>query len=177
MSIQKATSLAAEVLELSWDGRLPVDPKDIAEDLLIRNFSDGRRGEKIPVVVKGRSSSYLDGISGQARLAKEDDDSYFYLCEYNREEISYRNRFTIAHELGHVVLGHVVEGKAPKRDTTFTNKDPDEKHANAFAAGLLMPEKYVRKFYRSADSIQELADAFGVSTAAMNFRLKNLGII
>ncbi|MNJ73273.1 hypothetical protein D3C77_700470 [compost metagenome] len=75
------------------------------------------------------------------------------------------------------MLGHVTDERSPKRDTTFTNDDPDERYANAFAATLLMPEKYVRKLYRSARNIQELADAFGVSTAAMNFRLKNLGIV
>jgi hypothetical protein len=176
MSIQKATSLAAKVLDLSWDGRFPVDPKDIAEDLLVRNYSGEHRDEKIPVVVRGRSSYVLDGSSGQARLAR-DDKGYYYLCEYNSEEISYRNRFTIAHELGHVVLGHVAEGKAPKRDTTFSNNDPDEVDANAFAAALLMPEKFVRKLYRSARNVQELSEAFGVSTVAMTYRLKNLGII
>lgn len=176
MSIQKATSLAAEVLNLSWDGDFPVNPKDIAEDLLIRDYSERPGAEKIPVVVRGRPTSELGQISGQARLASNSDGSY-YVCEFNRDEVSYRRRFTIAHELGHVVLGHVDEVNAPKRDTTFTNADSDERDANAFAASLLMPEKYVKKFYRSASSVQELADAFGVSTAAMNFRLKNLGII
>lgn len=176
MSIHKAASLAADVLDLSWDGDFPVDPKSIAEDLLIRNYSEGPKAEKIPVVVRGRSASELGQISGQARLASDRDGS-FYICEFNRDEVSYRRRFTIAHELGHVVLGHVDEENAPKRDTTFTNVDSDERDANAFAASLLMPEKYVRKFYRSARNVQELADAFGVSTAAMNFRLKNLGII
>ncbi|MNN80029.1 hypothetical protein D3C81_1967230 [compost metagenome] len=126
--------------------------------------------------MKARSSALLKGASGQARL-EHNDDGWLYVCEYNRDEVSYRNRFTIAHELGHVVLGHVTDERSPKRDTTFTNDDPDERYANAFAATLLMPEKYVRKLYRSARNIQELADAFGVSTAAMNFRLKNLGIV
>lgn len=176
MSIKKATSLAEKVLDLSWDGRLPIDPQKIAKGIRVKNFSSEHRNEKIPVVVKGRSSSFLDGVSGQARMAK-DKEGYYYLCEYNLEEISYRNRFTIAHELGHATLGHVVEGKAPKRDTTFNNGDPDEVDANAFAAALLMPEKFVKKLYRSARNIQDLAEAFGVSTAAMTYRLKNLGII
>lgn len=177
MSIQKATSLAMDILDLCWDGKLPVDPSAIADDLLVKNFSSDSRTEKVPVVVKGRSSSFLGGVSGQARLAR-DKDGYYYLCEYNEEEISYRNRFTVAHELAHVALGHVREGRAPKRDASFNNySDPDEVDANAFAAALLMPEKFVRRLYRSARSIQELAEAFGVSTAAMTYRLKNLGII
>ncbi|RZA15660.1 MAG: ImmA/IrrE family metallo-endopeptidase [Proteobacteria bacterium] len=175
MSFQKAASKASRILDLCWDGRLPVNPKELAENLLVKNYSR-KDGEKIPVVVKARSSHLLKGASGLARLAKE-DDRWFYVCEFNRDEISYRNRFTIAHELGHVVLGHVTDERSPKRDTTFTNDDPDERFANAFAAALLMPEKFVRKLYRSARGIQELADAFGVSTAAMNFRLKNLGIM
>lgn len=175
MTVHQATSRAGKVLELCWDGRLPVNPKDLAEDLLVKNYSTNR-DEKIPVIVRACSSTSLGYASGQACLER-DDDGWFYVCEYNRDEISYRNRFTIAHELGHVVLGHVTDERSPKRDTTFTNDDPDERYANAFAAALLMPEKFVRKLYRSARNIQELADAFGVSTAAMNFRLKNLGII
>lgn len=175
MSIQKATSLAEEALDLAWDGELPVDPKQLAEDLLVRNFSDPSK-EKIPVVVRGRSAQRLDGCSGQAQLAW-DDDGYYYLCEYNLEEVSYRNRFTIAHELAHVLLGHVREGRAPKRDTNFKNYDPDETDANAFAASLLMPAHLVKRLYKSARNVQELADAFGVSSMAMSYRLQNLGLV
>jgi hypothetical protein len=176
MSIRKAVSLAEKALDLAWDGSLPVDPKEIAEDLLIKNFSSGAEA-KLPVVVRGRSSSFLDGCSGQARLAK-DDRGYYYLCEFNNEEISYRTRFTVAHELAHVMLGHVREGRAPKRDKAFNNyQDPDEVAANAFAANLLMPEDLVRKLYRSAKDVQDLAEAFGVSAVAMSYRLKNLRII
>lgn len=176
MSIRKAVSLAEKALDLSWDGALPVDPQEIAEDLLIKNFSESG-DDSLPVVVRGRSSEFLDGCSGQARLAK-DSSGYYYLCEYNKEEISYRTRFTIAHELAHVMLGHVREGRAPKRDKSFNNyNDPDEIAANAFAANLLMPEDLVRDLYGSARNVQDLAEAFGVSSVAMTYRLKNLGII
>ncbi len=176
MSVQKAVSKAGKILDMCWDGRLPVNPKALAENLLVRDYGRANGG-KIPVVVKARSSQHLEGASGQARLRHDDEDGWYYLCEFNRDEISYRTRFTLAHELGHVVLGHVTDERSPKRDTTFANDDPDERYANAFAAALLMPEKFVRKLYRSARDIQQLAEAFGVSTAAMRFRLKNLGII
>lgn len=174
MSLRKAASLAEEALDLVWDGVLPVDPKHVAEQLLVKNFDDPD-GEDIPVVVRGRPGHMLGGASGQAQLAR-DDDGYYYLCEYNRDEIYYRNRFTIAHELAHVVLGHVKEGCTPLRDTTFQNYDPDEADANAFAANLLMPSAVVKRLYKSARNLEELADAFGVSTISMTYRLKNLGI-
>ncbi|WP_052959708.1 ImmA/IrrE family metallo-endopeptidase [Pseudomonas lundensis] len=76
------------------------------------------------------------------------------------------------------MLGHVREGRAPKRDTSFNNyNDPDEIAANAFAANLLMPEDLVRDLYGSARNVQDLAEAFGVSSVAMTYRLKNLGMI
>ncbi|WP_047281813.1 hypothetical protein [Pseudomonas lundensis] len=63
MSIRKAVSLAEKALDLSWDGALPVDPQEIAEDLLIKNFS-ASGDDSLPVVVRGRSSDFLDGVSG-----------------------------------------------------------------------------------------------------------------
>ena len=51
-----------------------------------------------------------------------------------------RARFTIAHELGHIILGHVRPG-----EVTTVNREPDpgdapeERAANQFAARLLAP--------------------------------------
>lgn len=101
----------------------------------------------------------------------------FFFCDYNSEEISYRNRFTIAHELGHVLLGHVNEGNPRERDTTFGNYNPVERAANIFAAELVMPEMKVKELFRGASSVQQLSEIFGVSNAAMSYRLQNLGLV
>lgn len=97
-----------------------------------------------------------------------------------------RRRFTIAHEIGHMVLhkqdalfvdGSFLVHKRDRKSSQAT--DLKEIQANQFAAALLMPqdllEKRVKKEYLlSLKSVIELASEFGVSTEAMTFRLTNL---
>ena len=48
--------------------------------------------------------------------------------------------------------------------------------ANDFAAKLLMPEDRVRRLVREGvASVETLAESFGVSVAAMLYRVKQLG--
>ena len=52
-----------------------------------------------------------------------------------------------------------------------------ETQANRLAADILMRAKLVRETYREDPDIASLARKFGVSTAAMEIRLKSLRII
>lgn len=100
-----------------------------------------------------------------------------------------RRRFTIAHELGHLMLhqnsmlnyGH---GEVYFRHTYGHQKhDPKEYEANYFAACLLMPEDLVQNYVNSmypqfglmGDDIDTLAAKFQVSSSAMTIRLSELG--
>ena len=102
-----------------------------------------------------------------------------------------RQRFTIAHEIGHLVLQHkgeiFVDQTVVKRDARSSQAvDRQEIDANRFAAELLMPEPLVkeavhRRQERKADIsstqiIDELAAEFQVSAQAMEYRLTNLGM-
>lgn len=101
-----------------------------------------------------------------------------------------RRRFTIAHEIGHLVLhpgrplfmDHI---RVNYRDaTSSTATDLEEIQANRFAAEILMPRDRVvaevRRLSASPDAegslVEELADSFDVSQQAMEFRLINLGL-
>lgn len=162
-----AVKSAREVLDLVWDEQLPVDPIAIAKRLIITK-------DELPVHMVASSSEAK--VSGKARFDRAQNA---FVCEYNAHEVSYRQRFTQAHELGHVILGHVNDGREPKRDTSFAVRthDPDEVAANAFAAELLMPEDYVRTAVKREQDISKLARLFDVSTTAMRFRLQNLSIL
>jgi Zn-dependent peptidase ImmA (M78 family)/DNA-binding XRE family transcriptional regulator len=88
-----------------------------------------------------------------------------------------RQRFSIAHELGHFVLHHdsqhVIElepqsaGDPPGYDWLR------ERTANSFAAALLMPAAWIRADTK-AYSATRLATRYKVSPAAMAYRLANL---
>jgi Zn-dependent peptidase ImmA (M78 family) len=101
-----------------------------------------------------------------------------------------RQRFTLAHEIGHLVLHeldvHVDKGfRMVLRDSkSATATDPLEIEANRFAAELLMPSDMVRgdarRFLRDFEEdseLQALAKRYGVSTQALAFRLSNLRIL
>lgn len=116
---------------------------------------------------------------------------------YNPNEPEVRQRFTIAHELGHYVLHR--KSKSPG-EQLFVDRDflvkyrssykyseaeyLQEQQANAFAAALLMPESLIHKELRKKeyesvseiDLIDVLAKLFRVSNVAMTYRLSNLNI-
>ncbi|MFI6940372.1 ImmA/IrrE family metallo-endopeptidase [Streptomyces sp. NPDC050418] len=104
-----------------------------------------------------------------------------------------RQRFTIAHELGHLVLhpGREVVLDRPVRvnlrdKTSSMASDREEIEANSFAASLLMPADLVRAELGQLSApvrqdpdlcTEELARIFAVSPSAMGFRLINLGMV
>lgn len=99
----------------------------------------------------------------------------------NDEESPQRKNFTIAHELGHYLLGHVgnkdYDVLYRKPIAEQTNK-PMEQEANCFAANLLVPEYMLKKYlaeYPFANNYQ-LANIFGVSTEVIGFRKQTLRI-
>jgi Zn-dependent peptidase ImmA (M78 family) len=100
-----------------------------------------------------------------------------------------RQRFTIAHEIGHFELHeggtYVDRGTTLRLRSNRKNSGSllEEREANQFAAALLMPATWVRRSLADHDldlgddeSMRSLCEQFGVSTQAMVYRLTNLGI-
>jgi len=104
----------------------------------------------------------------------------------NQHHAYTRQRFTIAHELGHYLSGHEdfsVRGKQEKIrvDGQFNWADPEqrqEQEANEFAAELLMPEKLIRQDVAAAGPIDAsaLAKRYEVSEQALWIQLVDLKI-
>ncbi|MDO8571898.1 MAG: ImmA/IrrE family metallo-endopeptidase [bacterium] len=106
------------------------------------------------------------------------------LIGVNSTEALVRQRFTIAHELGHFFLH-------PQKDTFVDYRDnkkeamrtPRERQANMFAAALLMPRSLLEKDFRSFAKkgfteieLQIFAEKYQVSEDAMRIRLINLNL-
>ena len=98
-----------------------------------------------------------------------------------------RQRFTIAHEIGHLIL-HKGEAyidrsfRINRRDAVSSQaSDREEIEANRFAAELLMPYEMIKAdlaeyeidIENEAD-IQELAERYKVSAQAMTHRITNI---
>ena len=110
----------------------------------------------------------------------------------NIDQQENRQRFTIAHELGHFLL-HSSEGVHV--DHTFVVKlrselssegvNSEEIEANLFAAELLMPECLVKDDVLNLEDwdltdekeIKALASKYRVSVQAMTIRLTHLGLL
>ncbi|TVT60168.1 MAG: ImmA/IrrE family metallo-endopeptidase [Sedimenticola thiotaurini] len=89
-----------------------------------------------------------------------------------------RQRFTLAHELGHFVL-HQKNGREFVDKILYRNNldsNSEEAEANVFAANLLMPEAEFRRFLSGvSDQVEDIASHFNVSALAVRIRAKNLG--
>ncbi|MEC9199312.1 MAG: ImmA/IrrE family metallo-endopeptidase [Pseudomonadota bacterium] len=137
------------------------------------------------------SAELAEGISGEIAC-----DSGKYKISTSGEEHPYRQRFTLAHELGHYALHKSLIGnglddnKMYRSDAQIGNyansavKLVHERQANAFAAKILMPRELLEDEIRrlqngDADvkvSFKSLYQKFQVSPSAMKWRLKNLDL-
>jgi Zn-dependent peptidase ImmA (M78 family)/DNA-binding XRE family transcriptional regulator len=104
-----------------------------------------------------------------------------YAIAVNSRHHPHRRRFSIAHELGHAVLRHECDyyldywGEDAWEPPDY--RYFDEREANQFAAALLMDDRALRKdFANGIQDTHQLAERYGVSEAAMNFRLIYLGL-
>lgn len=108
-----------------------------------------------------------------------------------------RQRFTIAHEIGHLLLHESeklhIDEYAPgyslfRRDPKSSDgTDVIEREANFFAAELLMPQSFLEKDTAGHSVVdlldpdervlRDLAKKYRVSVQALTFRLANLGFI
>ena len=98
----------------------------------------------------------------------------------NKTHHPLRQRFTIAHELGHFLLGHGMgeEHQEEMIDDVFDRPQPQEREANLFASSLLMPEDWIKKYVKkNGMEIESLAKTFEVSKQAVTIRLLQLKLI
>jgi len=98
----------------------------------------------------------------------------------NENHALVRQRFSVAHELGHYLFGHddFAGGNKTFVDGSYNYADPQnrqELEANEFAAELLMPENMLRNdFSRFGLNVDKLSELYQVSKQAMWIQLINL---
>ncbi|WP_050025124.1 ImmA/IrrE family metallo-endopeptidase [Verrucomicrobium sp. BvORR034] len=86
-----------------------------------------------------------------------------------------RNRFTVAHELGHYFLHAGVGAKAIR--VNRDGSDRVEWEANWFAAGFLMPEeRFRRDWQETGGSIPLMVGRYQVSEPVIEIQKANLGL-
>ena len=175
--LKKIRLLAEELLSKYSEDATPIDIESIAESIGLR-------------VYKAQVPNNLSGY-----LAR-DPATGVSVIGVNEAHPLQRQRFTIAHELGHFLLHKGVEvhvdhtGGMPMtfrmnlRDQRASEgTDDEEREANCFAAELLMPASFIEKdmldhqgidLLGDSEIIEDLAKKYGVSTQAFGYRLANL---
>lgn len=158
MSSEYCRTRARQVLEQLRLTSPPVDVEGVAVD----------HGLKVRYVAR------TGGFEG--RLVRDR-----MVIEVNRHHHRHKQRFTIAHEIGHFVLAHSpVFNSYDDRSIADPNRI-NERQANAFASDLLIPEPWVRQRWsevrRSERPIDKIAECFDVSSEAMYYRLADLDLL
>lgn len=169
---RRAEHVALELLEQLGLGSPPIDVEDIAV----------RCGAAVT------RERFRRDLSGMLVRGGTDEPA---VIGVNSTHHPRRQRFTIAHEIGHLTLhkGRKLTVDSGLR-VDYRNDDgnpsvQEERDANAFAAALLMPAEAIRA---AADPIVRagstrsalvggLAKTFEVSEEAMGYRLLNLGFL
>jgi Zn-dependent peptidase ImmA (M78 family) len=91
-----------------------------------------------------------------------------------------RQRFTLAHELGHVRCGHEAKVDVDTVETLNRTDKPVEVQANAFSAEFLLPRAAVKEAFEQPprlDEVVELAARYGVSAYVALFSLQGANVI
>lgn len=152
-----------DIIKKAQSDGLYVDDSIKIEDLIL-TFGDIEIKYETMDIAQSGSLSYIDGK--------------WIMCINSSHNIK-RQRFTMAHELGHYMLHR--NKNLEFIDTTFFRSDDSldsiEYHANEFASRLLMPENRLRKLIDNdkIKNIGDLALKFNVSSAAMKYRVISLG--
>ncbi len=148
---------AQAILSQYWNRQIPVDPAQIARDAGAQIFAD--------------YSMSADDLSGCF-----DIENGVPTIRFNPDDAWVRQRFTIAHELGHMILGH---GRAMRDNSQNYRESANhyiEREANTFAAELLMPREVIDwMIHQGRTDIGQMSRDLGVSEMAMRYRLRNLG--
>lgn len=120
---------------------------------------------EVKVIEVNEDAMQFDGLATQI------DEKYFVIV-INKQMPIERKRFTLLHELGHLLLN--LTGKSEKEI---------EKYCNWFASEMLLSEENLKiEFgkYRSSINIEELKNVqlkYGISIGAMMYKLSEEGII
>lgn len=149
---------AADALRRLWE--LGIDPIPLMAELLEENG------------VKVIALNLPEGVSGSKAMIQRPGLPELPVIVVNQQHNGERQRFTLAHELGHLVL-----------KSSNLSEDLLEKAADRFAGAFLMAKEMMTRLlgsHRTSISLGELAELkkiFKVSIASLVVRCGQLGVI
>lgn len=164
---KEAKNVAEALLDVTGNTSAPIQLNKII-DWIEKNF-----GFEIKVQT---STTLLTEHGASGKMYREGERAFILI---NADDSPARQRFTLGHE-----IGHIVEALEKASMTTLLpTKYDGERFADMFSAELNMPEQLIREQWKKISGTftpavvqYKLARTFQVSNEAMGYRLNELGI-
>lgn len=162
MNYKNSRNLAWQLLIKNGISQLPVDVIKIC------------RAEGITLFTYRSGKNFIKELNLEEHLQENDAFSVGRIIFYDDTKPTQRQRFSIAHELGHIFL-HIGKGA---EDATVYNRepwptnDPIETEANIFASRLLAPLIVLQ--FLNLNSAKDISECCDISYTAAKYRFDRL---
>lgn len=156
-----------------------INSRDLAWRLLIKHnicelpvkVSKICRAEGIKIFSYKDAKEILKQLGLENKCSENDGFTFSGTIYYNSDCTVQRQRFTVAHELGHIMLNHV--GKYELANREVSSKDnPIEQAANVFASRLLAPACVL--WGCGIERAEDIAKKCDISIPAAKIRMERL---
>ena len=159
MNYKNARDEAWRLLIKNHTSELPIDVRKIC------------KAERIRVFTYTRAQKLIRSMDLEENTKENDAFSFARVIFYNEETTPERQRFSIAHELGHILL-HSPDGATVYNREISPNDDPKESEANVFASRLLAPLCVLH--FLGVNSPEEISALCAISKPAAEIRYRRL---
>jgi Zn-dependent peptidase ImmA (M78 family) len=147
----------------------------VSADEILRTFGVHAPPVNVDAIARGLGIivHYVPNPGWDGAVSSSEERAEVWIRE---SDAAVRQRFTLAHEIGHLLLHPLGVAYRDTQGGTMRGFNPMERAANQFAASLLMPTWMVRAAWggMSGDA-WSLSRLFDVSEQAMSIRLNDLG--
>ena len=161
MNYKKARDLAWKILLEDKISSLPIDVIKICKN------------RKITLITYQQGKELIKALNLEDQIVDNDAFSFENIICYDDTKPSTRQRFSIAHELGHIFM-HINQSKYPTRynRAPAPSDDPVETEANIFASRLLAPLCVLQ--FMNLNSVKDISDYCDISYYAAKIRFERL---
>jgi hypothetical protein len=162
--VNTARKLARKILK---DSKIAIVPTPL--QVVVRYL---QKDYKLGVYSSENFSDTLSGIL--VTVENESDGTSSSEIHYNENHARARQRFTIAHEIGHLLFNTTHSGS----DNSFRNTSSvAEIEANQFASELLMPLSIIKGDFKTCTNLAALAKKYQVSEEALGWKIVNSRLV
>lgn len=156
--------------------------RDVAWRILIENHISSLpisvhklcQSEHIRLVTYREGRKIIEKLNLEGNTIGNDAFSMARIIFYDDTKQLARQRFSVAHEIGHIILHESTTATVMNREIA-SNDNPMETEANIFASRLLAPICVIH--YLNLNSPQEIAESCNISITAATIRYERLRII